>query len=73
MKVLRPEDLIGLKVQATANDPSRKNADLADIELLMKHHGAALDWSLLQTYFELFGSGDIFNELRRQYGGIKQQ
>jgi predicted nucleotidyltransferase len=34
-KVLKIEDLIGLKVQAIANDESRKAKDLADIEALL--------------------------------------
>ena len=35
MRVLQPEDVIGLKVQAMANDPRRKDKEMADIETLM--------------------------------------
>ena len=34
-KVIRIEDLIGLKVQAIANDEARKPVDLADIRALI--------------------------------------
>ena len=71
IKVLQPEDIIGLKVQALTNDPSRKNVDLADIESLMRIHGSRLDWQLVQSYFELFEQGDLFKSLRGQYGNTK--
>ena len=35
VKVLKVEDIIGFKVQAIANDESRKTSDLGDIESLM--------------------------------------
>jgi hypothetical protein len=68
IKVLQPEDIIGLKVQALSNDPSRTACDLADIESLMHLHGARLDWQLMQSYFELFGMLDLFSSLRSRYG-----
>ena len=71
VKVLKAEDIIGLKVQALTNDPSRKNVDLADIESLMCLHGSRLDWQLVQSYFELFEQGDLFKSLRGQYGNTK--
>ena len=36
IKVLRPEDIIGLKIQAIANNPSRLHKDFSDIEELIK-------------------------------------
>ena len=36
VKVLIPEDIIGLKVQALSNDPSREVKDYADIDALLK-------------------------------------
>ena len=62
VKVLKREDLIGLKVQAIANDPKRKAGDLADIEVLMDAGGKELDWSLILEYFELFDMKDIFDD-----------
>jgi hypothetical protein len=71
IKVLKVEDLIGLKVQAIANDPSRKPIDLPDIESLMKTYGSTIDWSLIEEYFALFDLNDLFSELGSRYGEIK--
>jgi hypothetical protein len=68
VRVLMMEDLIGLKVQAIANDKKRKAGDLADIESLMEARGDELDWSLVREYFSLFSMNDIFDELRSKYG-----
>lgn len=68
VRVLKVEDLIGMKVQAIANNKSRKAVDLADIESLLSLHGSAVDWSLIGEYFSLFGFDDLFGELRRKYG-----
>lgn len=54
IKVLKPEDLIGLKVQASSNDPKRMAQDMADIEMLMRVNYGNLDKALLKDYFELF-------------------
>ena len=35
IKVLRPEDIIGLKLQAMNNDAERKEHDMQDIKSLM--------------------------------------
>lgn len=67
VKVLKVEDLIGFKVQAIANDESRKALDLADIESLMKLHKASLDWDILEKYFGLFKFSELFSELKRKY------
>jgi len=67
IKVLIPEDLIGLKVQAFANDKRREPIDMYDIETLMRIHGKTLDWELMRDYFELFESLDLFAELKRKY------
>ncbi|NTV28576.1 MAG: nucleotidyl transferase AbiEii/AbiGii toxin family protein [Candidatus Omnitrophica bacterium] len=60
---VRPEDIIGLKVQAIANAPSRRSRDLADIEWLIVTHRASLDLALVREYFELFGMSDELNRL----------
>jgi hypothetical protein len=69
IRVLKPEDLIGLKVQAMANDPSRKPIDLNDIESLMSLHRANLDWNLIDEYFAIFGFVEEAKELRKKYSG----
>lgn len=55
IKVLGIEDLIGLKVQSSSNDPQRLYQDLADIELLIRNNFTSLDLGILKEYFELFG------------------
>lgn len=69
---LQPEDIIGLKIQAFINDPSRKSLDLADIEALMRIHGARLDWQLVESYFSLFEHEDLFASLKGRYGDIER-
>lgn len=69
IKVVRPEDLIGLKVQAMANDETRRATDMADIEALMAHYGTKLDWPLIEEYFSIFGMNETAKELRRKYSG----
>ncbi|MFZ4438306.1 MAG: nucleotidyl transferase AbiEii/AbiGii toxin family protein [Syntrophales bacterium] len=65
--VILPEDLIGLKVQAINNDPSRTPLDMADIEALMNIFAAKLDWKRMEGYFELFEMQETFAKLRQKY------
>lgn len=67
LKVLRVEDLIGFKVQAMANDKSRKATDLNDIESLMALHKGSMDWYAAEKYFDLFGFNELFRELKRNH------
>jgi len=64
INVLKIEDLIGLKLQAIANDESRKAVDLSDIKSLIALHKSAINWSVLEEYFKLFGLAALFKELR---------
>lgn len=73
LKVLIPEDIIGLKVQALANNPLRETREYADIEHIMDYFGARLDWGLLRRHFLLFEMQEKFKELRKKYGGAKQK
>jgi hypothetical protein len=50
--VVDASDLIGLKVQSSSNDPTRRHRDLADIEWLLRH--TALDLDRVRDYFRLF-------------------
>ena len=52
--ILRPEDLIGLKIQAYKNDPARALQDKADIQGLLNIK--SIDLNLVKKY------ADIFNE-----------
>jgi len=54
VKVLKVEDLIGLKVQASSNDPERYHQDMSDIETLLKGNLSNLDLNLIKEYFSIF-------------------
>ena len=67
IKVLAPEDIIGLKLQASVNNPDRVAKEYADIEALMKHYGNKLDWPRLEEYFSLFERAGKLSELKGKY------
>ncbi len=71
IKVLVPEDIIGLKVQAMANNPSRKAGDLADIDSLMALHGRHLDWARVEAYFRVFQMEELAIQLRGEHGAAE--
>lgn len=71
VKVLIPEDLIGLKLQAFSNNATREELDMYDIEWLMRNHGKTMDWELIRSYFEIFESLPLFLDLREKYGPDK--
>ena len=60
--MVRGEDLIGLKLQAMHNDPSRIQ-DEQDIRLLMRLLRVTLDERLLGEYFDLFDRREWLDEL----------
>jgi len=64
IRVLRPEDLIGLKLQAIKNNPSRKDIDMWDIKALAASRRDTLDWPRIKQYAELLGSEDLLNEFQ---------
>ena len=71
VKVLIPEDIIGLKIQAISNDPSRQVKDFADIDALIRARRSQsedVDWQLLKEYFELFDLPTVYDELAARYG-----
>ena len=68
VKVLQPEDVIGFKVQAMANNPLRVTKDLVDIEALMAYYREKLDWARVQEYFDLFERGQEGHRLQEQLG-----
>jgi len=65
--ILLIEDIIGLKIQAVANDVLRKNMDYNDIRELLKIHGRNADWQKLRDYFLMFSMEKDFKELKKQY------
>jgi hypothetical protein len=52
VRVVEASDLIGLKVQAYSNDPTRGRQDLADIEKLLRV--AKIDLDRVREYFRIF-------------------
>ena len=60
--VLRPEDIIGLKIQAYKNDSSRELQDKADIQKLLEL--SKLDLNLVKKYADLFGEWDTLQKLK---------
>src|SRR4029077_483069 len=65
VKVLKAEDLIGLKVQSSSNDPKRAAKDRADIEDLMRRNAQNLDWEVVREYFVVFGREQEYELLRK--------
>lgn len=60
--VVRPEDIIGLKIQAYKNDPTRELQDKADIQKLL--HLPNLDLALVKKYADLFQEWSTIEKLR---------
>jgi len=62
VRVVSVEGLIGLKLQAITNDPSRKQ-DLLDIEKLFAKHQSTINHAELKDYFQLFQKEELYAEL----------
>ena len=63
VRVLSAEHLIGLKIQAYANDPLRKLQDQADIQSLILKH-PHLDFAKIKIYADLFGEWPTIERIR---------
>ena len=68
LKVLLPEDIIGLKVQAIENDPSRYEKEMWDIKAIMERWKRKINWEIVKEYFLLFSREKEFLELKKRYG-----
>jgi predicted nucleotidyltransferase len=71
IRVVQLEDIIGLKVQATVNDPSREARDWSDIRMIVesaRDQGRPIDWSLISDYLGIFRLEARLEELKRCYG-----
>jgi len=67
VNAVRPEDLIGLKVQAICNDPeNRYLIDKPDIQRLLKLHGNKMDMELVRENFRVFDKEDWLDEWLRE-------
>lgn len=65
IRFVKSEDLIGLKIQAYVNDPSRELQDKADIQFLM-NNVEDLDWERIKGYADLFNQWDVINEIKNK-------
>lgn len=61
--ILKPEDIIGLKIQAYKNDPARELQDKADIQKLLSLSN--LDLTTVKKYAELFDEWPMIEKLCR--------
>lgn len=68
IKVLLPEDLIGLKLQASLNDKTRSTREIADIDMIMEHFKDEMNWEIIEEHFNLFDQQSFFQELKEKYG-----
>jgi len=65
VKVVRPDDLIGLKVQSSSNDPERYYQDMADIKEIIKARYDSIDMDLVREYFRLFKREEELKDILR--------
>jgi hypothetical protein len=70
IKVVKAEDIIGLKVQSSSNDPARYHQDMADIEGVMRANYKNLDMHLIKEYFALFNREKELNEILEKLGNV---
>ena len=70
-KVLKIEDLIGLKVQATSNDPKRINQDITDIKSLIRDNRDSLDVDRIREYFKLFDRERDLDKIIEEIDNVK--
>lgn len=71
IKVLKIEDQIGLKVQASSNDPKRLSQDMADIKELIENNYSKLDTKLIREYFSLFDREKELNDIVKEIKDAK--
>jgi len=71
VKVLMPEDIIGLKVQSLVNDPLRAMREYADIEAILSFYKGKINWETLEEYFSLFNLDGKFKELKERAENVE--
>ena len=71
IRVVTPEDVIGLKLQALVNNKSREMREYADINDIMSYFKEKIDWSLIEEYFSLFEKEEKYKELKEKYGKVR--
>lgn len=65
IRFVKTEDLIGLKIQAFVNDPSREHQDKADIQFLIENV-EKIDWDRIKSHADLFKRWDEINEIKNK-------
>ena len=60
--VVSPEDIVGLKIQAYCNDPTRELQDKADIYNLMRNY-KNLDINKIKKYADIFNQWAVVEDL----------
>ncbi len=65
IRVLRPEDLIGLKLQAIKNAPDRKGVEMQDISFLIKNYKSQMDWEIIKEYATVLDMEEIYQKLKK--------
>ncbi len=63
LRVLCPEDLIGLKLQSIKNSPERKAIEMDDILFLVQTYKDRMDWSLIEGYVKILNMEEIYREI----------
>lgn len=66
--IVDAEGIIGLKVQAMANDPARRDRERADIRELLTLRRPELDLELVREYHRIFGLERDLEEMLREIG-----
>ncbi len=62
VRVLRPEDLVGLKLQALKNNPDRRR-DIDDIRALLGQSVEHIDRDKVARYVEILGAEEVYLEV----------
>lgn len=65
IKFVKSEDLIGLKIQAYINDPTRELQDKADIQFLIENV-EKMDWERIKIYADLFSQWEVINDIKNK-------
>jgi len=66
INVLKPEDLIGLKLQAIKNDSERRHQEMSDILFLVHTYKDKMDWALIEKYAKILGMQEIYRDIVRE-------
>lgn len=66
IRAVRPDDIIGLKVQSSTSDPARAEQDILDIKAILRNNSGRLDMDRIREYFKLFNREKEFDEIIKE-------